>query len=111
MSTVRTRPVRLESEKFLFSILFQAALMAGYRTFDSRLESLVVEMRTEWSVPQQNYSSAKQNEIAHYLHSQPRIASKIEYVRTHTGFIRVITVEEPDIQQFDQQKPAVAGVH
>ena len=81
--------------------------MAGYNTFDPRMESLVVETKTLWAPDTQGLSDDEKVIVARAIHRKPQLASKIYYERTHTGFIREITVCEADIHQLYDHKTAV----
>ncbi len=71
--------------------------MAGYDKFDARLESLVVEVATDWDKGLENLPADKKREVAQAIHRLPALASILSYERTHTGFIRKITVTEADL--------------
>lgn len=77
--------------------------MAGYNSYDPRLESLVVETQTDWAPEVQGLASDEKAIIARAIHRQPQLAQKISYERTHTGFIRMITVTEGDIARLYEQ--------
>ncbi|WP_437230528.1 hypothetical protein SH661x_002013 [Planctomicrobium sp. SH661] len=80
--------------------------MAGYDAFDPRLESLVVETRTEWAPETQGLADEDKVVIARAIHRHPQLATQISYERTHTGFIRHITVSEADIGRLYDHAPA-----
>jgi len=81
--------------------------MAGYDAFDPRLESLVVETTTFWAAETQGLSEEEKESVARAIQRQPQLASQIKYERTHTGFIREITVSAVDIQRlYDYQTTA-----
>jgi len=71
--------------------------MAGYNKFDKRLESLVVETRTDWADDVGDLSETDRAWLAQKIHQHPHLAGKINYERTHTGFTREITVTAADI--------------
>lgn len=73
--------------------------MAAYNKFDPRLESLVVEARTNWAENLRSLSSEERRSISQRLHRAPHLATQIFYERTHTGFIREITVTSTDLDQ------------
>ncbi len=73
--------------------------MAAYNKFDPRLESLVVETRTNWAEDVKSLSPEDRRSISQRLHRAPHLATQIFYERTHTGFIREITVTSIDIDQ------------
>ncbi|MCA9036125.1 MAG: hypothetical protein KDA91_13405 [Planctomycetaceae bacterium] len=67
--------------------------------FDSRIDALVVETRTSWDPSVGDLPPQDRQWVAHTIHQNPSIARNIEYIRTHSGFIRHITVTVEDIQQ------------
>ncbi|WP_437193528.1 hypothetical protein [Planctomicrobium sp. SH527] len=71
--------------------------MAGYDKFDPRLESLVVEVTTDWDKSLENLPEEKKRQFAQAIHRLPALASTLSYERTHTGFIRKIVVTEADL--------------
>ncbi|GAB4158581.1 MAG: hypothetical protein Tsb009_35810 [Planctomycetaceae bacterium] len=78
--------------------------MANLKKFDPRLESLVVETRTEWDPEIGELSDEDRRWLSEAVHREPESAEKIEYVRTHTGFTRVITVTVSDIERLYHQR-------
>ena len=77
--------------------------MPGYNKFDPRLESLVVETKTDWDSDVANLPDEEKNWLAAELHRHPDQAAKIQYVRVHTGMIRQITVTAADVERLRQQ--------
>ena len=73
--------------------------MAGYKKFDPRLESLVMETRTLWDPEVGDISEEDKERVAEFVHQTPEQAAKVEYERSHTGFTRIITVTVADIQR------------
>jgi len=71
--------------------------MADHTKFDPRVESLVVETVTKWAPEVQGLTAEEKAVIAKAIHGRPQLATDIAYDRTHTGFIREITVHEADI--------------
>jgi hypothetical protein len=67
--------------------------------FDAYRESLIVETTTVWPDPLDSVQEAEKQRIADALHSDPEKAAHLEYVRTHTGFCRQITVTDQDLQR------------
>lgn len=82
--------------------------MAGYNKFDARLESLVVQTQTLWSPEVQDLSDEEKTIISRAIQMRPELASQISYERTHTGFIRQVTVTEADIARLYEQDVAGA---
>lgn len=66
--------------------------------FDPYREALVVETTTLWPEEIDIEASDKQK-IAESLHADPENAGHLEYVRTHTGFCRQITVQAEDVDR------------
>lgn len=77
--------------------------MAGYDAFDPRLESLVVETLTKWGPDAAGLGPDDKLAVSRAIHAHPELASHIVYERTHTGFIREITVSASDIEKLYQQ--------
>ena len=67
--------------------------------FDPYREALVMEQVTVWGPLNEQFDPAEQEEIAAKLHTAAEDACELEYQRTHTGFCRVITVTEDDLQR------------
>lgn len=78
--------------------------MAGYKKYDARLESLVMETTTLWDSEIGELSAEDKAPIAQAIHDAPELASNICYERSHTGFTRVITVTEADIERLYEQR-------
>ena len=51
------------------------------------------------------FDSVEQEQIAVKLHTAAEDACELEYERTHTGFCRVITVTEDDLQRLQASRP------
>ena len=66
--------------------------------FDPYREALVVETITLWPEDIGVEANQKQ-EISDALHADPENAGHLEYVRTHTGFCRKITVQADDVER------------
>lgn len=67
--------------------------------FDPYRESLVMETRTIWPEEFEHVNEKQRLEIEAALHADPEQASALEYVRTHSGFCRTITVTEDDLER------------
>jgi hypothetical protein len=68
--------------------------------FDPYREALIVETTTVW--PEGTVlEPRRQAELETALHASPEDVSQLEYVRTHTGFCRQITVTDEDLQRID----------
>ncbi len=65
--------------------------------FDPYREALVMETQTVWGDEYDEWKLADKDRIAEALHAAPADAEHLEYVRTHTGFCRQITVTSDDI--------------
>lgn len=73
--------------------------MAGYQSYDTRLESLVMAQRTEWDAAVSTLADDKRQLVARVLHADPAQAVRIRYERQHTGFERIITVTPEDVSR------------
>ena len=67
--------------------------------YDPYREALVMETETHWPAELADVPPAKRQKVADALHSDPEHAANLEYVRTHTGFCRKITVTPADVQR------------
>ena len=67
--------------------------------FDPYRESLVMETTTVWPDAYDDWEPSERSRIEKRLHEQPAEAQQIEYVRTHTGFCRQITVTPADVER------------
>jgi len=67
--------------------------------FDPYREALVMEMNTIWPPNFADLPSAEKRKIEEQLHANPGTCGHLEYVRTHTGFCRQITVTDADVQR------------
>ena len=67
--------------------------------FDPYREALVVEQHTVWPETYEDWSTDDRGRVETLLHAAPADAAELEYVRQHTGFARVITVTEEDIER------------
>ena len=66
--------------------------------FDPYREALIVETNTIWP-DETEIEPRQQAELAALLHASPEEAAHLEYVRTHTGFCRQITVTDADLER------------
>jgi hypothetical protein len=97
--------------------------MASYKTFDPRLESLVVETRTvfdpdveaEIQVLDEHLDADADADVDTHqrlsalIHSKPQLATRIFYERAHTGFTREITVTRSDIERLFSELAAASS--
>ena len=67
--------------------------------FDPYREALVMETFTEWSDEYDHLDDSEKDRISDSLHADPENAAILEYLRTHTGFCRKITVTAEDLQR------------
>ena len=67
--------------------------------FDPRIDSLVMETRTNWDASVGTLSDEDRRWVAKSIHEHPQLATRIAYERSHTGFTRTITVTLEDIQR------------
>jgi hypothetical protein len=68
--------------------------------FDRYREALVVETNTIWPSEHSGLEAAEKARIEQALHADPKSCAQLEYVRTHTGFCRQITVTAEDVKRF-----------
>ena len=68
-------------------------------TFDPYRESLVVEVATKWPDELAEIEGSERQRISEALHADPENVSYLEYIRTHTGFCRQITVAQEDVER------------
>jgi hypothetical protein len=66
-------------------------------TFDPYREALIVEVETAWPEEYDDWEPAERARVERLLHQSPDEASRLEYVRTHTGFCRRIHVTPEDL--------------
>lgn len=67
--------------------------------FDPYREALVVERQTIWPAECEEWSAADRARAETRLHASPAEAADLDYVRQHTGFARVITVTQADLDR------------
>lgn len=78
--------------------------MGSYNKFDPRLESLVMETRTNWDPEIGDLAEEDKAWLAVAVHQQPREAANVQYERSHTGFAREITVTVADIERLYDER-------
>jgi hypothetical protein len=67
--------------------------------FDPYREALVMETTTIWPAEFHDLTRTEKARIEEQLHANPSACQNLEYIRTHTGFCRQITVTEGDVQR------------
>jgi hypothetical protein len=67
--------------------------------FDPYREALVMETETLWPEELADLDPARKKQIAAALHKDASAVADLEYVRTHTGFCRKITVSQDDVER------------
>jgi hypothetical protein len=67
--------------------------------FDPYREALVMETNTIWPAEFDDLPPAEKVRIEEQLHANPSTVAGLEYIRTHTGFCRQITVTDADVQR------------
>ena len=70
--------------------------------FDPYREALVMETITVWPEEYHEWELDEKGRIERALHADPENCANLEYVRTHTGFCRQITVMPDDIERVSQ---------
>jgi hypothetical protein len=78
--------------------------MATHKKYDARVDSLVIESKTEWDPEIGEIPEEDKRWLASAVHRDAANATKIEYERAHTGFTRQITVTVADIERLYQEK-------
>ena len=81
--------------------------MAAEEKYDPRRETLVMETRTNWAPELASLAPADKEWLARAVHEQPERAAKIGYERSHTGFIREITVTVADVERLYRDRAVV----
>lgn len=69
--------------------------------FDPYREALVMEQHTIWPEEYEDLEPTEKQRMAEALHSDPENVTHLEYVRTHTGFCRQVTVTPEDIERLE----------
>jgi hypothetical protein len=67
--------------------------------YDPYREALVMETETVWPADLAPLSPAKKLQVEAALHGEPQHVAQLDYVRTHTGFCRKITVTQADVER------------
>jgi len=67
--------------------------------FDPYREALIVETHTVWSPEFNGLDANEKRRLEELLHTDPKNAAVLEYVRQHTGFCRQITVTQADVER------------
>lgn len=80
--------------------------MADYDKYDARVDSLVIERRTQWDSTVGNLSDEDRLWLGRLVHEHPERAMKVAYDRSHTGFARTITVTADDIARIYDDRVA-----
>lgn len=69
--------------------------------FDPYREALIMEISTVWPEEYDELETEEKGRIAAALHADPEQCGHLEYIRTHTGFCRQITVTPDDLQRLN----------
>lgn len=72
-----------------------------YLSFNPRLETMVVEVRTEWPDEAAELSRDERVALARRLHADPSACDEVRYDRAHTGFTRVIVATAADLKRVE----------
>jgi hypothetical protein len=67
--------------------------------FDPYREALIMETETVWPGELADIDPARKSRIAQALHQDAGHCAELEYIRTHTGFCRKITVTPDDVER------------
>lgn len=81
--------------------------MAAEEKYDARKETLVMETRTSWDPALASLAEADKEWLSQSMHAHPEKAAKIAYERSHTGFVRDITVTVADVERLYRERAAV----
>ena len=65
--------------------------------YDPYRERLVMETQTRWDPDCPPLDAAARTRVGLLLHEDPASATALEYLRTHTGFCRTITITPADL--------------
>ena len=69
--------------------------------FDPYREALIMETNTVWSDDYDELEPEEKRRIEEALHGDPESCGHLEYIRTHTGFCRQITVTGEDVERLN----------
>ena len=72
-------------------------------TFDPYRERLIMETETVWPAEFDHLSRVDKLRLESKLHAEPDKVAQLDYVRTHTGFCRKITVTAADLERLTGQ--------
>lgn len=67
--------------------------------FDPYRDAVVVETKTIWPAEFDEYSAGERARIESQLHAEPQACQDLDYERMHTGFSRVVTVTQADLDR------------
>jgi hypothetical protein len=67
--------------------------------YDPYREALVMETITCWPPELDSLTPSEKLRLEERLHNDPAACSHLDYVRTHTGFCRQITVTPADVER------------
>lgn len=70
-----------------------------YLSFNPRLETMVIEVRTEWPEEAARLSRGERITVARQLHADPSACDEVRYDRAHTGFTRIIVATANDLHR------------
>lgn len=80
--------------------------MPAYTKYDPRVDALVMETKTVFAPELAHLSEEDKQWLAEAIHREPRLATSLAYERSHTGFIREITVTPHDIERLYEERVA-----
>ena len=72
--------------------------------FDPYREALVLETKTVWPPDGEPADLEEKRRIELSLHDNPAACSHLEYIRTHCGFCRQITVTQEDLDRLGRDR-------
>lgn len=99
ISTVWRRPLVYWVVRSIFSPRLPRRCLTMPDTFDPYREALVMETETVWPEEYLGWPAVDRAAFAERLHATAAEAAHLEYVRSHTGFVRKIIVTPWDIER------------
>lgn len=91
---------------WILSLASKASLAAkDYLSFNPRLETMVIEVRTEWPIEASELSRDERTGLSRRLHADPSACDEVRYDRAHTGFTRVVVATADDLRRLGVNIP------
>lgn len=67
--------------------------------FDPYRDALVIEQKTVWPDELAGLSEEEKARVEKALHADASNVTELDYVRLHSGFCRIITVAQDDVER------------